>query len=157
MSLIYRYWDSVTKEMVESSTELATNTVFDRKLELTAIISNQEVTPADAVARDLHELPKRIAKQQKTATTDDPWQMWRYYNNAQVACEVLAGTADAETLAAFEEMLAENKLSDSDYYGAMTTQAFAEWLIGLNREFKLMGLRLEAERIRQRRELNGSL
>ena len=56
-----------------------------------------------------------------------------------------------------EEMLAENKLSDPDYYGAMTTQTFAEWLIGLNREFMLLGLRLEAERIRQRRELNSSL
>ena len=94
-----------------------------------------------------------IAKQQKTATTDDPWQMWRYYNNAQVAREVLAGAADAETLAAFEEMLTENKLSDPDYYGAMTAQTFAEWLIGLNREFKLLGLQLESERIRQRREL----
>ena len=35
----------------------------------------------------------------------------------------------------------------------MTTQTFTEWLIGLNREFKLLGLRLEAERIRQRRLL----
>ena len=66
---------------------------------------------------------------------------------------MLANTADAETLASFEEMLAENKLSDPDYYGVMTVQMFAEWLIGLNREFKLLGLRLESERVRQRRLL----
>ena len=38
----------------------------------------------------------------------------------------------------------------------MTTQQNSERLIGLNREFKLLGLRLEAERIRQRRVLNNN-
>ena len=153
MSKQYHYKDLVSEAVITSDQPLLSNGLV---LILTADLPNSpEQNEVKSLA--LLDLPKLIAKQQKAATTDDPWQMWRYYNNAQVACEVLAGTADAETLAAFEEMLAENKLSDSDYYGAMTTQAFAEWLIGLNREFKLMGLRLEAERIRQRRELNGSL
>ena len=153
MSKQYHYKDLVSEAVITSDQPLLSNGLV---LILTADLPNSpEQNEVKSLA--LLDLPKLITKQQKAATTDDPWQMWRYYNNAQVACEVLAGTADAETLAAFEEMLAENKLSDSDYYGAMTTQAFAEWLIGLNREFKLMGLRLEAERIRQRRELNGSL
>ena len=153
MSKQYHYKDLVSEAVITSDQPLLSNGLV---LILTADLPNSpEQNEVKSLA--LLDLPKLIAKQQKAATTDDPWQMWRYYNNAQVACEVLAGTADAETLAAFEEMLAENKLSDSDYYGAMTTQAFAEWLIGLNREFKLMGLRLEAERIRQRRELKRSL
>jgi len=145
----YHYIDKVSGNLIISDIEILTNGV-----ELNAVIELADPLIADdAAAMALHDLPKLIAKQQKAATTDDPWQMWRYYNNAQVAREVLAGTADAEVLAAFEEMLAENKLSDPDYYGAMTTQTFAEWLIGLNREFKLLGLRLESERIRQRRLL----
>ena len=149
MSKQYHYKDLVSEAVITSDQPLLSNGLV---LILTADLPNSpEQNEVKSLA--LLDLPKLIAKQQKAATTDDPWQMWRYYNNAQVACEVLAGTADAETLAAFEEMLAENKLSDSDYYGAMTTQAFAEWLIGLNREFKLMGLQLEAERIRQRRLL----
>ena len=153
MSKQYHYKDLVSEAVITSDQPLLSNGLV---LILTVDLPNSpEQNEVKSLA--LLDLPKLIAKQQKAATTDDPWQMWRYYNNAQAACEVLAGTADAETLAAFEEMLAENKLSDSDYYGAMTTQAFAEWLIGLNREFKLLGLRLEAERIRQRRELNGSL
>ena len=153
MSKQYHYKDLVSEAVITSDQPLLSNGLV---LILTADLPNSpEQNEVKSLA--LLDLPKLIAKQQKATTTDDPWQMWRYYNNAQVACEVLAGTADAETLAAFEEMLAENKLSDSDYYGAMTTQTFAEWLIGLNREFKLMGLRLEAERIRQRRVLNGSL
>ena len=153
MSKQYHYKDLVSEDVITSDQPLLSNGLV---LILTADLPNSP-EQNEVKSLPLLDLPKLIAKQQKAATTDDPWQMWRYYNNAQAACEVLAGTADAETLAAFEEMLAENKLSDSDYYGAMTTQAFAEWLIGLNREFKLMGLRLEAERIRQRRELNGSL
>ena len=148
----YHYKDLVSENVLTSSTPLQSNGLA---LILTVELPDTDATESEALA--LLNLPKLIAKQQKAATTDDPWQMWRYYNNAQVAREVLANTADAGTLAAFEEMLVENKLSDPDYYGAMTTQAFAEWLIGLNREFKLMGLRLEAERIRQRRVLNGSL
>jgi hypothetical protein len=127
----YHYQDTVSGQVVRSAVPLQNNGAI-----LLAL-----------------DLPKLIADRQKSATTDDPWQMWRYYNNAQVAREILAGTADAETLAAFEEMLTENKLSDPDYYGAMTTQTFAEWLLGLNREFKLLGLQLESERIRQRRLL----
>ena len=149
----YHYIDKVSGSLIISDVEILTNGV-----ELNAVIELADPLSADeAKALALHDLPKLIAKQQKTATTDDPWQMWRYYNNAQVAREVLANTADAETLVVFEEMLTENKLSDPDYYGAMTTQAFAEWLIGLNLKFKLLGLRLESERIRQRRGLNGSL
>ena len=153
MTKQYHYRDLVSDALITSDTPLSSN-----GLELILIVDSQ-YNPAQDELKSLAllDLPKMIAKQQKSATTDDLWQMWRYYNNAQVAREVLANTADAETLAAFEEMLVENKLSDPDYYGAMTTQAFAEWLIGLNREFKLMGLRLEAERIRQRRVLNGSL
>ena len=148
----YHYKDLVSEVVLTSNTPLQSNGLA---LILTAELPDTDATESKALA--LLNLPKLIAKQQKAATTDDQQQMWRYYNNSQVAREVLANTADAETLAAFEEMLVENKLSDPDYYGAMTTQAFAEWLIGLNREFKLMGLRLEAERIRQRRVLNGSL
>lgn len=148
----YHYKDLVSENVLTSSTPLQSNGLA---LILTVELPDTDATESEALA--LLNLPKLIAKQQKAATTDDPWQMWRYYNNAQVAREVLANTADAGTLAAFEEMLVENKLSDPDYYGAMTTQTFAEWLIELNREFKLMGLRLEAERIRQRRVLNGSL
>jgi hypothetical protein len=145
----YHYKDLVSGAHIVSESPLLSNGVV-----LTAVIDAPDTLLAeDAKALALHDLPKLIAKQQKAATTDDPWQMWRYYNNAQVAREVLANTADAETLVAFEEMLTENKLSDPDYYGAMTTQTFAEWLIGLNREFKLLGLRLESDRIRQRREL----
>ena len=153
MTKQYHYRDLVSDALITSDTPLSSN-----GLELILIV-DQQYNPAQDELKSLAllDLPKLIGKQQKAATTDDPWQMWRYYNNAQVAREVLANTADAGTLAAFEEMLVENKLSDPDYYGAMTTQAFAEWLIGLNREFKLMGLRLEAERIRQRRVLNGSL
>ena len=153
MTVQYHYRDLVSDVLITSDTPLASN-----GLELILIV-DQQYNPAQDELKSLAllDLPKLIGKQQKAATTDDPWQMWRYYNNSQVAREVLANTADAETLAAFEEMLVENKLSDSDYYGVMTTQMFAEWLIGLNREFKLMGLRLEAERIRQRRVLNGSL
>ena len=153
MTKQYHYRDLVSDALITSDTPLSSN-----GLELILIVDSQ-YNPAQDELKSLAllDLPKLIGKQQKAATTDDPWQMWRYYNNAQVAREVLANTADAGTLAAFEEMLVENKLSDPDYYGAMTTQAFAEWLIGLNREFKLMGLRLEAERIRQRRVLNGSL
>ena len=152
MKTEFHYQNLVSGEVVRSQVELQIN-----GLALMAIVEVDELSAEDEKARAMDDLPKLIGKQQKAATTDDPWQMWRYYNNAQVAREVLANTADAETLAAFEEMLAENKLSDPDYYDAMTTQTFAEWLIGLNREFKLMGLRLEAERIRQRRVLNGSL
>ena len=152
MKTEFHYQNLVSGEVVRSQVELQIN-----GLALMAIVEVDELSAEDEKARAMDDLPKLIGKQQKAATTDDPWQMWRYYNNAQVAREVLANTADAETLAAFEEMLVENKLSDSDYYGAMTTQAFAEWLLGLNREFKLLGLRLEAERIRQRRELNSSL
>jgi hypothetical protein len=153
MTKQYHYRDLVSDALITSDTPLSSN-----GLELILIVDSQ-YNPAQDELKSLAllDLPKLIGKQQKAATTDDPWQMWRYYNNADVAREVLAGTVDAETLVAFEEMLTENKLSDPDYYGAMTTQAFAEWLIGLNREFKLMGLRLEAERIRQRRVLNGSL
>ena len=152
MKTEFHYQNLVSGEVVRSQVELQIN-----GLALMAIVEVDELSAEDEKARAMDDLPKLIGKQQKAATTDDPWQMWRYYNNAQVAREVLANTADAETLAAFEEMLVENKLSDSDYYGAMTTQTFAEWLIGLNREFKLLGLKLEAERIRQRRELNSSL
>ena len=152
MKTEFHYQNLVSGEVVRSQVELQIN-----GLALMAIVEVDELSAEDEKARAMDDLPKLIGKQQKAATTDDPWQMWRYYNNAQVAREVLANTADAETLAAFEEMLVENKLSDSDYYGVMTTQMFAEWLIGLNREFKLLGLRLEAERIRQRRELNSSL
>ena len=153
MTVQYHYRDLVSDVLITSDTPLASN-----GLELILIV-DQQYNPAQDELKSLAllDLPKLIGKQQKAATTDDPWQMWRYYNNSQVAREVLANTADAETLAAFEEMLVENKLSDSDYYGVMTTQMFAEWLIGLNREFKLLGLRLESERIRQRRELNSSL
>lgn len=152
MKTEFHYQNLVSGEVVRSQVELQIN-----GLALMAIVEVDELSAEDEKARAMDDLPKLIGKQQKAATTDDNWQMWRYYNNATVAREVLANTADAGTLAAFEEMLVENKLSDPDYYGAMTTQAFAEWLIGLNREFKLMGLRLEAERIRQRRVLNGSL
>ena len=148
MSAEYHYQDLVSGNVVRSPAMLESN-----GLALLAIIDVTELSEAEETTRALHDLPRLIAKQQKSATTDDPWQMWRYYNNAQVAREVLANTADAETLASFEEMLAENKLSDPDYYGVMTVQMFAEWLIGLNREFKLLGLRLESERIRQRRLL----
>ena len=153
MTKQYHYRDLVSDALITSDTPLSSN-----GLELILIVVSQYNTAqAELKSLALLDLPKMIAKQQKSATTDDLWQMWRYYNNAQVAREVLANTADAETLAAFEEMLVENKLSDSDYYGVMTTQTCAEWLIGLNREVKLLGLRLEAERIRQRRELNSSL
>ena len=152
MKTEFHYQNLVSGEVVRSQVELQIN-----GLALMAIVEVDELSAEDEKARAMDDLPKLIGKQQKAATTDDPWQMWRYYNNAQVAREVLANTADAETLAAFEWMLAENKLSDPDYYGVMTTQMFAEWLIGLNREFKLLGLRLESERIRQRRELNSSL
>ena len=152
MKTEFHYQNLVSGEVVRSQVELQIN-----GLALMAIVEVDELSAEDEKARAMDDLPKLIGKQQKAATTDDPWQMWRYYNNAQVAREVLANTADAGTLAAFEEMLVENKLSDPDYYGAMTTQTFAEWLIGLNREFMLLGLRLEAERIRQRRELNSSL
>ena len=148
----YHYKDLVSEAVITSNTPLLAN-----GLALILTVELPDTSTAESKAIALLDLPKLIGKQQKAATTDDPWQMWRYYNNAQVAREVLANTADAETLAAFEEMLVENKLSDPDYYGAMTTQTFAEWLIGLNREFMLLGLRLEAERIRQRRVLNGSL
>lgn len=148
----YHYKDLVSETVLTSNAPLLSN-----GLALILTVELPDTSTAESKAIALLDLPKLIGKQQKAATTDDPWQMWRYYNNTQVAREVLANTADAETLAAFEEMLVENKLSDPDYYGAMTTQAFAEWLIGLNREFKLMGLRLEAERIRQRRVLNGIL
>ena len=148
----YHYKDLVSETVLTSNAPLLSN-----GLALILTVELPDTSTAESKAIALLDLPKLIGKQQKAATTDDPWQMWRYYNNAQVAREVLANTADAGTLAAFEEMLVETKLSDPDYYGAMTTQAFAEWLIGLNREFKLMGLRLEAERIRQRRVLNGSL
>ncbi len=149
----YHYLDKVSGNLVISDVEIMTNGV-----ELNAVIELADPLTAEGEkALALHDLPQLLAKQQKAATTDDPWQMWRYYNNAQVAREVLAGTADAETLDAFEGMLAENTLSDPDYYEAMTIQAFAEWLIGLNREFKLLGLRLEAERIRQRRLLQTNL
>ena len=149
MTKQYHYRDLVSDALITSDTPLSSN-----GLELILIVDSQYNTAqAELKSLALLDLPKLIGKQQKAATTDDPWQMWRYYNNAQVAREVLANTADAETLAAFEEMLTENKLSDPDYYGAMTTQTFAEWLIGLNREFKLLGLTLETERIRQRRLL----
>ena len=149
MTKQYHYRDLVSDALITSDTPLSSN-----GLELILIVDSQYNTAqAELKSLALLDLPKMIAKQQKSATTDDLWQMWRYYNNAQVAREVLANTADAETLAAFEEMLVENKLSDPDYYGAMTTQTFAEWLIGLNREFKLLGLTLETERIRQRRLL----
>ena len=153
MTVQYHYRDLVSDVLITSDTPLASN-----GLELILIV-DQQYNPAQDELKSLAllDLPKLIGKQQKAATTDDNWQMWRYYNNADVAREVLANTADTEILAAFEEMLTENKLADPDYYGEMTTQTFAEWLIGLNREFKLMGLRLEAERIRQRRVLNGSL
>ena len=153
MTKQYHYRDLVSDALITSDTPLSSN-----GLELILIVDSQ-YNPAQDELKSLAllDLPKLIGKQQKAATTDDQQQMWRYYNNSQVAREVLANTADAETLAAFEEMLVENKLSDSDYYGVMTTQMFAEWLIGLNREFKLLGLRLESERIRQRRELNSSL
>ena len=152
MKTEFHYQNLVSGEVVRSQVELQIN-----GLALMAIVEVDELSAEDEKARAMDDLPKLIGKQQKAATTDDNWQMWRYYNNAQVAREVLANTADAETVAAFEEMLAENKLSDPDYYDAMTTQMFAEWLIGLNQEFKLLGLRLESERIRQRRELNSSL
>jgi hypothetical protein len=147
--MVYEYVDSNGLPVI--SDVPLTGTVLSG-LKLAAEVRKKDNALGEA-ARALADLPLLIAKQQKSAITHDPWQMWRYYNNAQVAREVLANTADAETVAAFEEMLAENKLSDPDYYDAMTTQTFAEWLIGLNREFKLLGLRLEAERIRQRRLL----
>ena len=129
MTKQYHYKDLVSDALITSDTPLSSN-----GLELILIVDSQ-YNPAQDELKSLAllDLPKLIGKQQKAATTDDPHQMWRYYNNAQVAREVLANTADAETLAAFEEMLVENKLSDPDYYGAMTTQTFAEWLIGLNR------------------------
>ena len=144
----YHYKDLVSETVLTSNAPLLSN-----GLALILTVELPDTSTAESKAIALLDLPKLIGKQQKAATTDDLWQMWRYYNNAQVAREVLANTADAETLAAFEEMLVENKLSDPGYYGAMTTQTFAEWLIGLNREFKLLGLRLESERIRQRRLL----
>lgn len=153
MTKQYHYRDLVSDALITSDTPLSSN-----GLELILIVDSQ-YNPAQDELKSLAllDLPKMIAKQQKSATTDDPWQMWRYYNNAQVAREVLAGTVDSEVLAAFNAMLAANQADDPDYYGGMVTQTFAEWLIGLNREFALLGLRLEAERIRQRRELNGSL
>ena len=147
----YHYKDLVSETVLTSNAPLLSN-----GLALILTVELPDTDAAESKALALLNLSKLTAKQQKAATTDDPWQMWRYYNNAQVAREVLANTADAGTLAAFEEMLVENKLSDPDYYGAMTTQTFAEWLIGLNLEFKLLGLQLESERIRQRRGLRDS-
>ena len=152
MKTEFHYQNLASGEVVRSQVELQIN-----GLALMAIVEVDELSAEDEKAIALLDLPKLIGTQQKAATTDDNWQMWRYYNNATVAREVLAGTVDAETLVAFEEMLTENKLSDPDYYGAMTTQTFAEWLIGLNREFKLLGLTLETERIRQRRLLQTNL
>lgn len=153
MSKQYHYKDLVSEAVIRSDTLLLSN-----GLELILVVeASDNLTQSELNSLAMLELPKSIAKQQKAATTDDHWQMWRYYNNAQVAREVLANTADAETLVAFEGMLAENKLSDPDYYGEMTTQTFAEWLIELNRESKLLGLTLETERIRQRRLLQTNL
>lgn len=151
MTIEYHYQDLASGAVVRSPVQLQSN-----GMALMATVKKEDLTQEDTKALALLNLPALIAKQQKSATTGDPWQMWRYHNNAQVAQEVLTGTADVEILAAFEEMLTENKLSDPDYYGAMTTQTFAEWLIGLNREFKLLGLWLESERIRQRRAINSA-
>ena len=116
MSKQYHYKDLVSEAVIRSDTLLLSN-----GLELILVVeASDNLTQSELNSLAMLELPKSIAKQQKAATTDDHWQMWRYYNNVQVAREVLANTADAETLVAFEDMLAENKLSDPDYYGEMT-------------------------------------
>lgn len=150
----YHYYDLVEERHCSSDVQLLSNGL--RRVAVLEELDKPDHS-ANRNALLLHDLSASIGKQQRKMITDDREQMWRYWNNAQVAQEVLAGTADAETLAEFEGMLAENKLSDPDYYGGMTVQMFAEWLLGLNREFKLLGLRLETERIRRRRLLQADL
>ena len=93
MTKQYHYRDLVSDALITSDTHLASN-----GLELILIV-DQQYNPAQDELKSLAllDLPKLIGKQQKAATTDDPWQMWRYYNNTHVAREVLAGTADSET------------------------------------------------------------
>ena len=151
MKTEFHYQNLVSGEVVRSQVELQIN-----GLALMAIVEVDELSAEDEKARAMDDLPKLIGKQQKAATTDDPWQMWRYYNNAQVARLILDGQADHLLVEAFTAMLDENKLDDPKFYGGMTVSVFANFLLGLNQDFMLMGLRLEAERIRRRRELNSA-
>jgi hypothetical protein len=146
----YHYWDDVADKPIISDTPITSNGVTLRGV----VDVPDPVRGSDLAAQQLADLPRLIAKQQRRLTTDDPWQMWRYFNNAQVARLILDRKADYLLVEAFEAMLSENKLENPAFYGGMTTDMFAHFLLGLHQDFMLMGLRLEAERIRRRRGLN---
>ena len=64
----YHYIDKVSGSLIISDVEILTNGV-----ELNAVIELADPLSADeAKALALHDLPKLIPKQPKTATTDDP-------------------------------------------------------------------------------------
>ena len=73
MSKQYHYKDLVSEAVITSDQPLLSNGLV---LILTADLPNSpEQNEVKSLA--LLDLPKLIAKQQKAATTDDPWQMWR--------------------------------------------------------------------------------
>ena len=142
----WHYTDLVSGQLVVSNVEILSNGV-----QLIGKFSLPEAV------RDPLETEYLAANAQRRETgTVTQEKMWRYYNNARVARKYLDGSLSAAATELFSDMLAENKLGDSAFYGSMTLEDFSMWVIGLDDEFELLGLRLETDRIRQRRLLRAS-
>ena len=139
----WHYTDLLTGQFIKSNTEIQSNGV--------QLIGKFTLPDAE---KDPLEPEYAAARQQRDATgAQTPEKMWRYYNNARVAKKYLDGQLGEMATEAFSDMLTENKLEFPDFYGGMTLTDFASWVISIDDEFELLGLRLETDRIRQRRLL----
>lgn len=141
--MIYHYRDLVSGDVVVSDVEILSN-----GMELIGSF-NTPISSASVASIEFEV----AATQRRETGAATPEKMWRYYNNARVARKYLDGYLSTAATELFGDMLAENKLGDSAFYGSMTLHDFALWVINMDEEFELLGLRLETDRIRQRRLL----
>lgn len=139
----WHYTDLVSGQLVVSNVEILSNGV--------QLIGKFSLPDTVRDPLETEYLAANAQRREIGAVTQE--KMWRYYNNARVARKYLDGSLSAAATELFSDMLAENKLGDSAFYGVMTLHDFALWIIGMDDEFELLGLRLETDRIRQRRLL----
>ena len=139
----WHYTDLVSGQLVVSNVEILSNGV--------QLIGKFSLPDMEHDPLEMEYLAANAQRRETGAVTQE--KMWRYYNNARVARKYLDGSLSAAATELFGDMLAENKLGDSAFYGSMTLEDFSMWVIGLDDEFELLGLRLETDRIRQRRLL----
>ena len=139
----WHYTDLVSGQLVVSNVEILSNGV--------QLIGKFSLPDAEHDPLETEYLAANAQRRETGAVTQE--KMWRYYNNARVARKYLDGSLSTAAIGLLEAMFDENKLGAPAFYGSMTLHDFALWIIGLDDEFELLGLRLETDRIRQRRLL----